>query len=271
MRLSWQHKVATAALVMALLAAMAVALLWTEQRRILYVGSGRAHDIWNNPPEGYRIVSLRTSDGLVLKSLYRPAAPGMRTVLFFHGNGDTVIGGARIVDPLVNAGYGAFLSEFRGYAGNPGSPDENGLYRDGGAAWSKLRSFGVSSERMIVVGYSLGSGVASRIAVERRPAAVILVSPYTSIPDVAAQHFGGWVRPLVSDTYPTKDRIARIGAPMMLLHGADDTTVPATHSVELHQLNSKADLLIVPGQDHVFAFTPGAGGMMLAWLEGKAL
>src|SRR3546814_3836202 len=73
----------------------------------------------------------RTDDGLRLAAFYRPAAPGRKTILFFHGNGDNMIGAIEATREPGAAGHGLMLVEYRGDGGNPGSPGEAGLHRVG--------------------------------------------------------------------------------------------------------------------------------------------
>lgn len=252
--------------------AVAVGGLYASQRSILYPAAGSPGDVWASVPTGYAIVQLRTADGLSLRALYRKAEPGHRTILFLHGNGDTVSGSARMMSQLIDAGYGALLVEFRGYAGNPGTPTEQGLYDDGFAATAWLRSHGVPANQTIIAGYSLGSGVASKLAAADGPAALVMIAPFTSVPAVAWSHFP-WlpVERLMLDRYETIDRIAGIKAPILLIHGADDRTIPAENSRILARANPDASLVLVPGQGHVIAYDPVAGRTMLDWLQQKKL
>lgn len=252
--------------------ALAVGGLYASQRTILYPAAGSTAEVWNAVPPGYEIVQFETGDGLTLRALHRKAAAGRRTILFLHGNGDTVAGSARMVSQLVEAGYGALLVEFRGYAGNPGAPTEQGLYHDGFAAVDWLRSQGLSADQTIIAGYSLGSGVASKLAADQPAAALIMIAPFTSIPAVAWGHFP-WLptERLMRDRYDTIDRIAAIKAPILLIHGSDDRTVPADNSRILARANPSASLVLVPGQGHVIAYDPVAGRTMLDWLQRKKL
>jgi fermentation-respiration switch protein FrsA (DUF1100 family) len=258
-------------LLASLIVLLALIMLASEQRRILYPGAGSSEDVWRQPPAGYDQVQLRTSDGLRLRAWYRPASNGRLTLLFFHGNGDSVAGSARVVAPLVRAGYGALLAEYRGYAGNPGRPDEQGLYRDGAAARAFLRSVRVGDSELLIAGHSLGTGVAGKLAADRAPAAVILISAFASTRDVAARHFGSIPAAMVLDRYPTKDRIARIRAPVLLIHGADDRTVFPESGIALKKTAPAASLVIVPGHGHEIAYDPAAGRIMLEWLHKRGL
>lgn len=245
---------------------------YASQRSILYPAAGSAAEVWAAIPHGYEIVQLRTADGLTLRALYRRAGPGKRTIIFLHGNGDTVAGSARMMSQLVEAGYGALLVEFRGYAGNPGTPTEQGLYNDGFAAMAWLRSQGLAADQIIIAGYSLGSGVASKLAAEQAPAALVMIAPFTSVPEVAWGHFP-WLptERLMFDRYDTIDRIAGIKAPILLIHGSDDRTIPAENSRKLARANPAASLVLVPDHGHVVAYDPVAGRTMLDWLRQKKL
>lgn len=252
--------------------ALAVGGLYASQRTILYPAAGSTADVWNAIPHGYEVVRLQTADGLSLRALYRRAGQGQRTVIFFHGNGDTVAGSARMVSQLTEAGYGALLVEFRGYADNPGTPTEQGLYHDGFAAADWLQSQGVAADQTIIVGYSLGSGVASKLAADENPAALVLIAPFTSVPAVAWGHFPFLpTERLMQDRYDTIDRIGGIKAPILLIHGTEDRTIPAENSNILARANPGASLVLVPDQGHVIAYDPVAGRTMLDWLQQKKL
>ena len=249
-----------------------VALLFVAQRQILYPGAGPSTTAWEGAGPSYRTINLRTADGLDLKALYRPAAPGKSTILFFHGNGDTVTGSRATIGPLTEQGYGALLAEFRGYAGNPGSPDEQGLYRDGEAAWRWLIDQGIAPSQIVVAGYSLGSAVAAKVAADAGSAGLIMIAPFESVPLAASQHFP-WLpaHAMIKDVFATRDRIARVKGPILLLHGADDRTVYPGNSVALHRARPDATLLILPGQDHLIAFRPEAASAILRWLARNRL
>jgi hypothetical protein len=142
---------AVALLVFAL---VAMALLYTQQRRILFPAPSHYPQ---DAPAGFRLVHTQTEDGLRLSAFYRPAPPGLKTILFFHGNGDNMLGAIEATRGPAAAGHGLMLVEYRGYAGNPGSPSEAGLYRDGDAAMRWLADAGVDSRNIVVVGEERGA------------------------------------------------------------------------------------------------------------------
>lgn len=260
------------ALIIAGFYAIGVGILYSEQRSILFAGAGAPCPSWSNIPRGYRQVELRTSDGLKLKALFQPAPPGRTTILFFHGNADSALTGVGLLAPLVADGHGAMLVEFRGYCGNPGTPYEQGLYRDGEAAAGWLRNQGVKPAQQIIVGYSLGTGIAAKIATDAKPAGLVLIAAYASMGQVASEHFP-WVpaRWLIRDRFPTVDRVRLVDAPILILHGADDSMVYPSNAIALSRARPDATLAMVEGQGHLIVFSDEAPRMIKAWIERERL
>ena len=119
------------------------------------------------------------------------------------------------------------LAEYRGYGGNPGAPSEAGFYTDGRAALAFLDREGVTLNRLVLYGESLGSGVAVLLAVEHRIAALVLEAPFTSVAEVAQCHFRFVpASRMVIDRFDSLSRIGKITAPLLVLHGEHDRVVP---------------------------------------------
>ncbi|MDE0385288.1 MAG: alpha/beta hydrolase [Defluviicoccus sp.] len=209
--------------------------LYLGQRRLLYFPDRAPPDLALAGLDGMEPAALATDDGLSLLAWYAPArGTGKATLVYFHGNAGHIGHRAGKVRPYLDAGHGMLLVSWRGYGGNDGSPTEDGLYRDGRAAFAFLDRLGVASETTVVYGESLGSGVAVQMARERRVAGVVLESPYTSIPSVAAHHY--WYLPaawLVRDRFDSLSKIGGIGAPLLVLHGERDRVVPVEFGREL--------------------------------------
>ncbi|MDE0056595.1 MAG: alpha/beta hydrolase [Defluviicoccus sp.] len=209
--------------------------LYLGQRRLLYSPDRAPPDLALAGLDGMEPAALATDDGLSLLAWYAPArGTGKATLVYFHGNAGHIGHRAGKVRPYLDAGHGVLLVSWRGYGGNDGSPTEDGLYRDGRAAFAFLDRLGVASETTVVYGESLGSGVAVQMARERRVAGVVLESPYTSIPSVAAHHY--WYLPaawLVRDRFDSLSKIGGIGAPLLVLHGERDRVVPVEFGREL--------------------------------------
>jgi fermentation-respiration switch protein FrsA (DUF1100 family) len=232
-----------------------LALFWIGQRRLIYYPSGdveRPGDVGLPRAEA---VTFTTEDDLTLHGWFVPSetAPSLGTVIVFNGNAGNRAYRADLGRAFAHHGYAVLLFDYRGYGGNAGSPSETGLTRDAQAALRFVTSRpGVDATRIIYFGESLGAAVAIRLAVEHPPRALILRSPFSSLVDVARHHFS-WlpVGLLLSDRFPSLDRITTIRCPLLVIAGDRDTIVPAEQSRRLFAaaLEPK-QLLIVAHADH---------------------
>ncbi|WP_260581825.1 alpha/beta hydrolase [Sphingopyxis sp. PET50] len=252
------------ALVIAAFIAAAAALLYFNQQSLFYPVP---RDYPREALPGYRAIRTETSDGLRLSALYRAAQPGRRTVVFFHGNGDSLEGAAHATRGLAAEDYGVLLVEYRGYGGNPGSPDEDGLYRDGEAALGWLAREGIAPSQIILFGNSIGSGPATEMAARHPVAALILVSGFSSLPDVAASHVR-WlpVRRLVRDRFANADKLGAVSGAVFLLHGDRDRVVPVANARRLHAARPDAALMIVPGAGHELVYGDATQRLLAEWV-----
>jgi fermentation-respiration switch protein FrsA (DUF1100 family) len=148
-------------------------------------------------------------------------------VLLFHGNRGSLRSQRYRLEYFKEAGMGVLMLAYRGYAGSDGSPTEEGLYLDARAALDWLNAQGIADNRIALYGQSLGSGVATQMAVERKLAAVVLEAPYTSAADVGAWRFPFLpVHWLMRDRFDSLARIAEVEEPVLVMHGDSDWIIP---------------------------------------------
>jgi len=201
--------------------------------------------------EGWAVVRYETADGVHLAGAYLPPpSPERPVVLYFHGNAEAAAHNLPIAESLRARGLGVFLAEYRGYGGLPGSPSEEGLYADGEAALAGLERLGVPPSRVVLVGRSLGSGVAVELGTRHRVAAVVLVSAYTSIVDMGRTVAGPLASLIVRDRFDSRSKVARVASPVVLLHGTRDDVVPVEMGRRLAAARPGARWVEVPEATH---------------------
>jgi fermentation-respiration switch protein FrsA (DUF1100 family) len=217
---------------------MVLALLFSLQRRLVFVPNTQRPVLAEAGLDpAMRQVDLLTADGLRLLAWYRPPAgnPGA-LLLYLHGNAGHIGHRSDRIRPYLEVGFGVLLVEYRGYGGNPGRPSEAGFYADARAALDFLAQQGVTAERTVLYGESLGTGVAVQMAVERRCAALVLEAPYTSVTAVAQKRYWMFpVRRLVLDKFDSLSKIGRVGCPVFIMHGERDQIIPIRYGRELFQ------------------------------------
>jgi len=196
---------------------------------------------------------LTTADGLGLRAWrLDPVTPRGAAVLYLPGNAGNRAGRIDVARALADEGFVVLLLDYRGYGGNPGRPSESGLALDARAGAAHLQRAGFPAERTIYVGESLGTGVATQLAVMDPPAAVLLRSPFTSLGAVASHTLGGlpvgWA---VRDRFDTLARIPSVGAPVTVLAGSADALVPPEQSLAVARAAAILhEVTVLPGVGH---------------------
>ena len=244
--------------------------LFIFQRSFLYFPAKEKVDSVYFLNTGLEEISLKTKDGLVLKSwIKKPKSQDKYTILIFHGNGGHVGHRVNKFAPFINAGYGLFLLEYRGYADNPGKPSEKGLLYDALAAIEFLSKNKIKSEKIILYGESLGCGIAVKLSSQAEFAATVLEAPYTSIADVAQKHY--WYLPakwLIFDQYNIIDIINTIRSPLLILHGEKDDVVDISFGKKVFSAAKEPkELLFIPNANHNNLFEFDAAKKVLDFLE----
>lgn len=255
------------------LALMLFAALYFGQRALIYPAPAESVAM----PQGFAEVRLETDDGLQLRAAWTPPREGRPSIVFFHGNGDTLAGAAMATDAFARSGYGVLLADYRGYGGNPGAPYEAGLTLDADAAARFLAGQGIAHEGTVIMGASLGTGVATALASRWSqaggpPAALVLVSPFTSLPDAAAAAFP-WlpVRRFVHDRYDSLDTIGTLAAPVLVLHARNDAVIPHGQGRRLAGAARDGTLESFAHEGHQLQYGEAAQAFTLRWLRSYGL
>jgi uncharacterized protein len=230
-----------AGLLAAALYSLICLLLHLAQDRLLYLPTP------DSPHPGARAVRIeRGATSLKLWELHGAAQPAL---IYFGGNAEDV--GADIPD--FDAAFperAVYLVNYRGYGGSSGRPSEAALTADAQAIYDSLRA---RHDPIAVIGRSLGSGVAVALAARRPVERLILVTPFDSIANVAADHFF-WlpVRHLMRDRYDSAASIGRVHAPTLLVVAEHDEVVFRPRSDALIAAVSPPlrHTLLVPGATH---------------------
>ncbi len=223
------------------------------QRRLIYYPFGQ-------PPPAAAVLSgaeevvLRTSDGLQLGAWYLPAR-GRHSgagVLVANGNAGNRSLRAPLADALAERGLAVLLFDYRGYGGNPGHPSEEGLAKDVRAA---LRYFveeaGLSADRLVYFGESLGGAVVTELATEEEPAGLVLRSPFTDLASVGQRHYPYLpVRLLLLDRFPLATHLRNVQCPVAVVYGSADSIVPPEESRAVARIRPGTTELVVANADH---------------------
>jgi len=213
-----------------------LALMYVAQRSLMYFpDTTRIAPADAGFPQAQEAV-LESADGARVVVWHVPPREGKPVILYFHGNGGALRHRVPRFTSLTSDGTGLVALSYRGYGGSAGSPDEEGLFADARAAYE----FAVTrypSARLVLWGESLGTAVAVAIAGEKKASALILEAPFTSTADIGAAVYPIFpVRLLMKDQFRSDERIGKVSAPLLVLHGAQDRVVPISYGEKLYSL-----------------------------------
>lgn len=227
---------------------------------MLYVFQGRL--VWmpykavNHTPANiglsYEDVTLETRDGMNIHGWWVPADSALATILICHGNAGNVGHRLDTIRLFHEWQFNVFIFDYRGYGQSEGSPSEEGTYLDGQAAWEYLtREQQLGADEIVLFGRSLGGGIASWLATQVTPAALILESTFTSVPNVGAEVYPFLpVRLLSRIHYPNSTHIRQINCPVMVIHSPQDDIIPFHHGQKLYELASEPKRFLQISGDH---------------------
>ncbi len=226
-----------------------LAALWWGQERLLFFPTPL--------PPGHRFdfgpdVHERTIDvpGARLSALHLQLPAPKGVVFYLHGNAGNLASWFVNADFYRRANVDLFMIDYRGYGKSSGRIESQAqLEADVRAAWATIAPR-YARQRVVLFGRSLGSGLAAGLAAELQPDLTVLVSPYTSLRALAAEHYP-WV-PTGLLRYPmsTDSLIDRLRSPLLLLHGERDMLIPPVHSTSLARLATQARVVMVAGAGH---------------------
>lgn len=247
----WPRRVTTLLATVVAVVTAVLGLLWLFQRSLVYQPDTSVVVA----PSDVREVELSTADGLQLGAwIVEPDASSDRAtaVLYAPGNAGNRAGRLDTARLLADEGFTVLLLDYRGYGGNPGRPSEDGLAADALAASDLLAAEGFGPNRILYLGESIGTGVVSRLLVERPPAGLLLRSPFTDFAAVANHHLP-WLPTgaLLRDRFPLLDDLAGSPVPVSVVWGTADTVVPAQQSAEVARASENlVEEVVLDGVGH---------------------
>jgi abhydrolase domain-containing protein 17 len=190
--------------------------------------------IFARPAAGYQPgeehVRLRSEDGLTLLAKHWSNPDARYTILYFHGNAEDLSSLDTYMHDFVKAGYSVFALEYRGYGHSEGVPEEAATYRDARVAYEYVRrKLGVPPERILIYGYSLGSGPAVETARTQPAAGLVIEGGFVSTYRVMTRFpVFPW------DKFENLRKIPQVTCPVLVMHGTADQTVPFWHGEAMY-------------------------------------
>jgi uncharacterized protein len=214
------------AILLGVISFLAVIMLF--ENRLIFLPSRYPDGEWDKIKNGFEDVWFESADGTKLHGWYLPNPNSRRHILYCHGNAGNLTWRADVVSQLHDQlDASVFLFDYRGYGRSKGRPNEQAVYEDAQAAsdWLVNRAE-VDPGELILVGRSIGGAIAIELASRRPPAALILQSTFTNLPELAAKLYPFLpVRWFIRSEFDSIKKIADYRGPLFQSHGADDSMI----------------------------------------------
>jgi hypothetical protein len=212
------------------------------------------------PGDSHYLVSLPNNNGAErLAFWWLPnAQPNAPTLLYLHGTFRNLYGNQRKIESLRSAGYSVLAVDYRGWGeSSPRIPSEQSILQDANIAWQELTKHQPDPARRVIYGHSMGSGVAvdlaSRLNSPGDYGGLVLESAFTSFDEVARA--AGWLARVLAwftqERFDSAKKIGRIQAPLLMLHGKLDGTIPMVLGERLYAAaNAPKRWVMIEGAAH---------------------
>ncbi|MFK7840568.1 MAG: alpha/beta hydrolase [Bdellovibrionales bacterium] len=211
-------------------------ILYTQQRSMLYFPGGQRPVIEDLTSIIPTIIPVKSDENIEFKAWHWAAKEQMPTLIFFHGNGQDYQYWVNKLMHYQKRGFGVLFTDYRGYGGVNGKPTEEGIYRDARAHINAILETGLKEHNLIFYGESLGTGVATQMATEFTPKAVIFESAYSGTNEVAKGRYGMFpIDLLMKDQYRSIEKIHQLTMPKFFIHAENDNIIPIAYALKLYK------------------------------------
>lgn len=197
-------------------------------------------------------VFITTTDGNTINGLLYKRPGNKNVVLYFHGNGGSLDMWQTASDKILPLGCDLLIIDYRGYGKSTGTFSESGFYDDAHSAYKFLLQNGYRPDQVVVCGRSLGTGIATELASTEQVKALVLISPYTSLANIATERMP-YLLPglLIKYRLNTLKIIENVKVPVLVIHGTNDISIPYAHGQKVYEaIKAPKKLVSIEGAGH---------------------
>ncbi len=214
---------------------------------------------------------LVTADGHLIMAWYAKGQKNKPVILFFHGNAGQLARFAPLLKIYHDAGYGIFMPEYRGFAHSGGQLTEDTMYADAITSFDFVKNR-LTPEKIVVLGYSMGTAPASFLAQVRQPDALILLAPFLSLEKEVADKPVPLATLVLKNKLESEKYLAKYKNPLLIMHGKLDKLILPYHGQKMFAISPSKDktLKLVDGVDHHQLFFDVTNHQqVLNWLQNR--
>lgn len=226
-------------------------LLYFFQEKLIFFPQKLESNYKFSFDQKFEELNIKTSDDKLLNTILFKADSSKGVIFYLHGNGGSLSSWGDVAKTYTDLHYDVFMLDYRGYGKSEGSIDgQTQFFQDIQTAYNKLKSK-YAEDKIIVLGYSIGTGLAAKIASTNNPTLLILQAPYYSLTDMMRHTYPIIPTFILKYKFETNDYIKNCKMPIVIFHGNKDEVIYYGSSLKLKEEFKKHDTLItLNGQGH---------------------
>ncbi|MGH2666463.1 alpha/beta hydrolase [Flavobacterium sp.] len=193
----------------------------------------------------------KTNDGKFLNGLLFKADHSKGLIFYLHGNADCLSSWGEVAKTYTDLNYDIFMLDYRGFGKSEGQiSNQNQLFEDNQTVYNELKKR-YTEDKIIILGYSIGTGLAAKLASSNNPKMLILQAPYYNLTDMMKQRFSFVPTFILKYKLATNEYLKSCKMPVVLFHGNQDEVIYYGSSLKLKEQFKPQDILItLNGQGH---------------------
>lgn len=226
-------------------------IMFINQEKMIFFPEKLDRSFQFNFDQKFEELFIQADDGKNLHGLLFRADNSKGLIFYLHGNAGSLSSWGGVAKSYTDLKYDVFILDYRGYGKSEGSINgENQLFSDIQTAYDNLKKK-YDEDKIIVLGYSIGSGPAAKIASSNNPKLLILQAPYFNLPDLMRKFYPLIPTFFLKYKFMTNKYIKECEMPVVIFHGDEDEVIYYGSSLKLKKLFKPGDKLItLEGQDH---------------------
>jgi pimeloyl-ACP methyl ester carboxylesterase len=237
-------------IVVSVMYVIACGVLYFWQERLIF----RPHKLDPNYTFQFELpfeeLNIKTEDGETMNGLLFKSDSAHGLIFYLHGNGGSVASWGTVAKAYTDLRYDVFFIDYRGYGKSSGTIQSQAqLFHDNQTAYDVLKTR-YAEDKIIVLGYSIGTGLAAHLASENNPRLLILQAPYYNLTEIMRERFPLIPKFILEYKFATNEYLKNCKMPIVIFHGDEDEVIKHSSSLRLKSDFSQINLISLPGQGH---------------------
>ncbi len=224
--------------------------LYFFQEKIIFFPQKLSADYIFRFDTDFEEITFKVSDGDTINTLLFKADSSKGLIFYLHGNAGSLASWGDVAQVYTKRGYDVLLVDYRGYGKSTGQiTSQDQLYSDNQMIYDQILSR-YAENHVIILGYSIGTGMAAKLASENSPKQLILQAPYFSLIDMMKRRFTAIPTFILKYKFETNKYLEKVECPIVIFHGLKDSVIPFDSSVKLKNQYPSVHVIALKNQGH---------------------